>query len=41
MTIGDNNKIAAGMTIYKPVGDNETIMFKHLEKIVIKDSGNL
>jgi len=34
MTIGDNNKIAAGMVIYKPVADNETVIFRHKERLV-------
>jgi len=37
MTIGDNNKVAAGMVIYKPVGDGETVMFRHKERLVIRD----
>lgn len=37
MTIGDNNKIAAGMIIYKPVGDDSTVMFRHKERLVIKN----
>jgi serine acetyltransferase len=39
MSIGNNNKIAAGMVIYKPVGDNETVIFRHLEKLVVKSEG--
>jgi acetyltransferase EpsM len=37
MTIGSNNKIAAGMVIYKPVGDSETVIFRHKEKLIIKE----
>lgn len=37
MTIGNNNKIAAGMVIYKTVGDGETVIFRHKEKLIIKD----
>jgi acetyltransferase EpsM len=37
MTIGNNNKIAAGMVIYKPVGDGETVIFRHKERLVIRD----
>jgi acetyltransferase EpsM len=37
MTIGSNNKIAAGMVVYKPVGDSETVMFRHQERLVIKN----
>ncbi len=37
MRIGNNNKIAAGMVIYKPVGDGETVIFRHKERLVIKD----
>ena len=40
MSIGNNNKIAAGMVIYKPVGDNETVIFRHLEKLVVKSEGS-
>ena len=36
MKIGDDNKIAAGMTIYKSVGDNETVIYKHKERVIIK-----
>jgi acetyltransferase EpsM len=37
MTIGSNNKIAAGMVVYKPVRDSETVMFRHQERLVIKN----
>jgi acetyltransferase EpsM len=37
MSIGNNNKIAAGMVVYKHVGNEETVMFRHQERIVIKD----
>ncbi len=37
MTIGNNNKIAAGMVVYKPVGEGETVMFRHKERLVIRD----
>lgn len=33
--IGNKNKIAAGMVVYKPVGDNETVIFRHKERVVI------
>lgn len=35
MTIGNRNKIAAGMVIYKPVGDDETVIFRHKEKLIV------
>lgn len=38
MKIGNKNKIAAGMVIYKNVGDNETVLFRHSEKIIIKEN---
>lgn len=38
MVIGNRNKIAAGMIIYKPVGDDETVMFRHKERLVIKEN---
>jgi acetyltransferase EpsM len=37
MTIGNNNKIAAGMVIYKPVGDGETVIFRHKERLIVRD----
>ena len=37
MTIGNKNKIAAGMVIYKPVSNGETVMFRHKERLVIKE----
>lgn len=36
-TIGNNNKIAAGMIVYKDVGDNETVMFRHKERLTIRN----
>lgn len=35
--IGDNNTIGAGMIVYKPIGDNETVFFRFKERIVIKE----
>ena len=40
MSIGNRNKIAAGMVVYKPVGDSETVMFRHKERLVIRDNQN-
>lgn len=36
MVIGNKNKIAAGMVIYKPVADNETVIFRHKERLVVR-----
>lgn len=36
--IGNKNIIAAGMVIYKPVGDNETVIFRHKERLIIRDN---
>jgi acetyltransferase EpsM len=38
VSIGNNNIIAAGMVVYKTVGDNETVIFRHKERLVIRDS---
>lgn len=38
--IGDGNKIGAGMTVFKNVGDNETVFFRFKEKIVVRPFGN-
>lgn len=40
ITIGNDNKIAAGMVVYKPVGDGETVMFRHKERLVIREEKN-
>jgi acetyltransferase EpsM len=40
MSIGNNNKIAAGMVVYKPIFDDETVMFRHKERLVIRDNSN-
>jgi acetyltransferase EpsM len=37
ITIGNNNKIAAGMVVFKPVGDHETVLFRFKERLVIRD----
>lgn len=37
ISIGSHNKIAAGMIVYKPVGDNETVLFRHKERLSIRD----
>lgn len=37
MVIGNRNRIAAGMVVYKPVGDGETVMFRHKERLVIRE----
>jgi acetyltransferase EpsM len=34
--IGNNNTIGAGMIVYKPIGDNETVFFRFKERIVIQ-----
>ncbi|MFT3682749.1 MAG: acetyltransferase [Ferruginibacter sp.] len=34
VTIGDRNKIAAGMTLDKNVGDNEVVFFRFKEKVI-------
>jgi acetyltransferase EpsM len=36
ISIGNNNKIAAGMIIYKPVENDSTVLFRHKERLVIK-----
>jgi len=41
VTIGNKNIIAAGMVIYKPVGNDETVIFRHKERLIIRDSGSL
>lgn len=35
--IGHKNKIAAGMIIYKSVEDNSTVIFRHKERLVIRN----
>ncbi len=35
--IGDKNKIAAGMVLYKSVGDGETVLFRHKERLIIRE----
>jgi len=37
ISIGDNNKIAAGMVIYKPVENNSTVLFRHKERLIVKN----
>jgi len=34
--IGNNNKIAAGMVVYKPVENDSTVLFRHKERLVVK-----
>lgn len=34
--IGNSNKIGAGMTVYKNIGDKETVFFRFKERIVVK-----
>lgn len=36
--IGNKNKIAAGMIIYKSVDNNNTIIFRHKERLVIRNN---
>ncbi len=38
--IGNNNKIAAGMVVYRSVGDNETVLFRHKERLIIREVEN-
>jgi acetyltransferase EpsM len=38
VSIGNKNIIAAGMVVYKPVGDNETVIFRHKERLIIRDN---
>jgi acetyltransferase EpsM len=40
ITIGNNNKIGAGTTVFKPVGDNETVFFRFKERIVVAPFGD-
>ena len=40
VSIGNNNKIAAGMVVYKSVKDNETVLFRHKERLVIREDKN-
>jgi acetyltransferase EpsM len=35
--IGNNNTVGAGMIVYKPIGDNETVFFRFKERVVIKE----
>lgn len=36
ISIGNKNKIAAGSVIFKPVGDNETVINKFNERLIMK-----
>lgn len=36
MKVGSRNKIGAGMIVYKPVGDDETVFFRYKERIIAK-----
>ncbi|MBL7873732.1 MAG: acetyltransferase [Cyclobacteriaceae bacterium] len=36
ITIGNNNKIAAGMVVFKPVGNGETVIHRFKERLVIR-----
>ena len=38
--IGSHNKIAAGMVVYKSINDNETVLFRHKERLVIRERKN-
>lgn len=38
ITIGNHNKIAAGMVVYKNVTDQETVFFRHKERIIIREA---
>lgn len=37
-TIGSRNIIAAGMVIYKPVGNDETVIFRHKERLIVANA---
>lgn len=37
MTIGNRNTIAAGMVVYKPIGDSQTVIFRHKERLIVKN----
>jgi len=39
--IGDNNKITAGMVITKNIKNDSTIIFRHKEKLIIKDGKDI
>lgn len=39
ISVGSHNKIGAGMIVFKPVGDNETVFFRFKEKIIVRESG--
>lgn len=34
--IGNRNKVAAGMVVYKPVENDETVLFRHKERLVVQ-----
>jgi bifunctional N-acetylglucosamine-1-phosphate-uridyltransferase/glucosamine-1-phosphate-acetyltransferase GlmU-like protein len=34
ITVGSNNKIAAGMVLNKDVGDNEVVFYRYKEKVI-------
>lgn len=36
-TIGNRSKIAAGMVVYKPVSNDETVLFRHKERLTIRN----
>ena len=36
--VGNNNKIMAGMTIVNNVNDNETVFYRHKEKLVFRNN---
>ncbi len=36
--VGNHNKIGAGMVVFKPVEDKETVIFRYTEKLIIKDN---
>lgn len=37
ISIGNNNKIAAGMVVIKRVYDNETVLFRYKERLVVRE----
>jgi acetyltransferase EpsM len=36
--IGNKNTIGAGMIVYKTIGDNETVFFRFMERLVIRNT---
>jgi len=38
ISIGNKNTVAAGMTVYKKIEDNSVVLFRHKEKLIIKNN---